>query len=124
MAYVMVKKEECIMILAFIPIVGSIFDFLLGNIINLAGGIGAIFMAMIIWLTKKYLVPFLKVESRRRYAAYIAAIADEVTDELRQLYPNKPWIGYLDEAVDKIIDICDVDPDIAKRAASAAFSRK
>ncbi len=112
------------MIMAFIPIVGSVFDFIVGNIINLAGGVGAVFMAMIIWLTKKYLVPFVRVESRRRYAAYIAAIADEVTDELRQLYPNKSWTNYLDEAVDKIIDICDVKSDIAKRAASAAFSRK
>ncbi|MEE8417443.1 MAG: hypothetical protein V3S06_02155, partial [candidate division Zixibacteria bacterium] len=71
------------MIVAIIPIIGSIFDFVAGNIINLAGGLGAIGMIVITWATKKYLVPFLKVEGRRRYATYIAAIADEVTDELR-----------------------------------------
>jgi hypothetical protein len=70
------------------------------------------------------LVPLLRIESNRRYAAYIAVIADEVTDELRARYPDKTWLKYLDEAVDKIIEICDIDPEIARRAALAALARK
>jgi len=112
------------MYLTLIPILGDILQFLAGNVIELVGGLGTLFMAAVAWLAKKYLVPWLKIDSRRRYAAYIAAIADDVTDELRQRYPGKTWAVYLDEAVDKIIDICNINPDIARRAALAALARK
>ncbi len=112
------------MLLFSIPIIGSILEFLAGNIIELAGGIGALLMTCLAWLAKKYLVPLLKTEQRRRYAEFIAAIADEVTDELRQKYPGKSWAVYIDEAVDKIIEVCKIDPEIARRAAMAAISRK
>jgi len=112
------------MIVAFIPIISSLFEFVTGNIINLVGGLGAIIMIVTTWIAKKYLIPFIKVEGRRRYAAYIAAIADEVTDELRLKYPDKSWVVYLDEAVDKIIKICDIKPEVARRAASASISRR
>jgi len=112
------------MIVAFIPIISSLIDFITGNIIDLVGGMGAIIMIVATWIAKKYLIPFLKVESRRRYAAYIAAIADEVTDELKLKYPDKSWAVYLDEAVDKIIKICNINPEVARRAASASISRR
>jgi hypothetical protein len=112
------------MMIAFIPVISSIFEFITGNLINLIGGAGALVMIVAAWVAKKHLIPFLAVESRRRYAEYIAAIADEVTDELRLKYPNKPWVAYLDEAVDKIIKICDINPEIARRAATASISRK
>ncbi|RKX23228.1 MAG: hypothetical protein DRP51_00980 [Candidatus Zixiibacteriota bacterium] len=112
------------MIVAFIPVLSSLFEFITGNIIDLVGGLGAIIMITAAWVARKYLVPFLKVESRRRYAAYIAAIADEVTDELRLKYPDKSWAVYLDEAVDKIIRICDISPEVARRAAAASISRR
>jgi len=112
------------MILAFIPILSSLVDFITGNIIELAGGLGAIVMTVIAWAVRKYLVPLLETERRRRYAQYIAIIADEVTDELRQKYPGKSWAIYIDEAVDRIIEICKIGPDIARRAALASFARK
>ncbi|MCP4703146.1 MAG: hypothetical protein GY865_00930 [candidate division Zixibacteria bacterium] len=112
------------MIVAMIPIISSLFDFITGNIVNLAGGMGAIIMIVITWFAKKYLLPFLKIEGRRRYATYIASIADEVTDELRLKYPDKSWTVYLDEAVDKIIKICDIKPEVARRALSASISRR
>lgn len=112
------------MILAFIPIISSLFEFITGNILDLVGGMGAIIMIVASWFAKKYLIPFLRVEGRRRYAAYIAAIADEVTDELRLKYPDKSWTIYLDEAVDKIIKICDISPEVARRAVSASLSRR
>ena len=112
------------MTLALIPILSSVLEFIADNIINLAGGVGALFMVILAYLARTYLVPFLKLEHRRRYAVYIATIADEVTDDLVRRYPDRHWLKYLDQAVDKIIEICNIDRDIAERAASAALSRK
>ena len=80
--------------------------------------------ALVTWFAKKYLVPWLQVERRRRYAEYIAVMADEITDDLIQRYPDNSWMKKLDEAVDKLIAICGIDPEIARRAVSAALSRK
>lgn len=110
--------------IAIIPIVGSIFDFIVNNFLTIVGGTGTVLLAVIGWVTKKYLVPYLKVESRRKYAKYIALIADEITDELRAKYPNQSWAKYIDEAVDKIIKICGIDTEIARRAVMAAINRK
>lgn len=112
------------MIIAFIPIISSLFEFVARNMIDLVGGMGAIIMIVVAWVTKKYLVPLLKVESRRRYAIYIAAIADEITDELRLKYPDKSWAVYFDEAVDKIIKICKIKSEVARRATRASISRR
>ncbi len=112
------------MYIATIPFFGSVFDFIINNIAGLAGGTGAVFLALVAWFAKKYLVPFLQLENKRRYARYIAAIADEVTDDLVRRYPDESWVKYIDEAVDKIIDICKIDAEVAQRAVSAAMSRK
>nr|MBN2276850.1 hypothetical protein [candidate division Zixibacteria bacterium] len=110
--------------IAVIPVLGSILEFITNNIIGLMGGLGTVIMTVIVWFAKKYLVPFLEIESRRRYAGYIAAIADEITDDLVRKYPGEEWIKYFDEAVDKIIDICAIDIEVARRAVSAALARK
>ena len=110
--------------IAVIPVLGSILEFVFNNLINIAGGIGAVFMTLLIWFAKKYLAPFLEVEKRRRYAKFIATIADEVTDDLVRRYPNDSWAKFFDQAVDKIIEICHIDSEVARRAASAAMSRK
>ncbi|MEW5923767.1 MAG: hypothetical protein AB1746_07255 [Candidatus Zixiibacteriota bacterium] len=102
----------------------AFIDFVMNNIPGLAGGLGAVFLALITWLARKYLVPFLAVEKRRRYAGYISCIADEITDDLVRRYPDKEWIVYFDEAVDKVIEICNIDTEVAQRAVSAALSRK
>ncbi|MEW6015704.1 MAG: hypothetical protein AB1690_10310 [Candidatus Zixiibacteriota bacterium] len=112
------------MFIITIPILGSLWDFLLQNIFTLLGGLGTIFMALVVWFARKYLAPYLQVESRRRYAEYIAAIADEVTDDLVRKYPNNEWVKRIDEAVDKIIEICGIDSEVARRATSAALARK
>jgi hypothetical protein len=112
------------MILLAIPIIGSILDFLASNILGLAGGIGTVFLTLAAWMAKKHLVPFLVVEKRMRFAKYIACIADEITDDLVRKYPDKEWIVYFDEAVDKIIAVCGIDTDVAGRAISAALARK
>ena len=86
--------------------------------------LGSVAMLLIGYLARKYIIPFLKVGKRRRYAEYIALIADEVTDELRAKYPDVHWVRYLDEAVDQLAAICEVSTDIARRAVIASTGRK
>ena len=105
-------------------ILGSIFDFVSRNLLDLAGGVWAAIGFVIAYLAKKYLVPLLKIERHRRYARWIAAIADELTDDLRIKYPGNDWIKKLDEAVDRIMEICGIEKEIAARAIQAAVSRK
>jgi hypothetical protein len=107
-----------------IPILGSVLDFIINNLLTLAGGVSTIFMALVVWFAKTYLAPYLKVESRRRYAEYIAVMADEITDDLVRRYPDNAWMKRLDEAVDKLIEVCGIDSEVAARAVSAALSRK
>ena len=86
--------------------------------------LGSVAMLLAGWAANKYVIPFLKVGKRQQYAQFIATIADEVTDDLRNKYPDKKWLEYLDEAVDRLIAICGVSPEIARRAISAAAARK
>lgn len=102
----------------------AVVDFVSNHLLGLAGGIWAVVGLLITYLAKKYLVPFLQVEKRRRYAVWIAAIADEITDDLRLQFPGEKWIERLDEAVDQIMEICGIEKDIAQRAIRAAAARK
>lgn len=102
----------------------SIVSHIINHLPALIDIFGAIFMALIVWFARQYLAPYFKVERSRRYAEYIAAIADDVTDDLVCSYPDKEWVKRLDEAVDKIMAVCGVEGEIARRVASAALSRK
>ncbi len=88
------------------------------------GIVASLVLMMLGALTKAYLVPFLKAGKRERYARYIAIIADELTDDLRARYPEKEWLRHLDEAIDRIIDICGISTEVAQRAVRAAAARK
>jgi hypothetical protein len=92
-----------------------------GSIFNLLGSIGILLVGH---LANKYVIPFLKIGKRKQYAQYIAAIANEVTDDLQSKYPEKEWLKHLDEAVDSLISICDISPEIARRAINAVVGRK
>ena len=97
------------------------------EIISGNGALGLLASVVVIvttWLANKYVIPFLQVGRRQRYAALIATLADEVTDELRQQYPQKQWLLHLDEAVDRLIDILGLDQAIAQRAVRAAAARR
>lgn len=88
------------------------------------GFIGTVGLALVTYLTKNFLVPYLKTGNRARYAQYISAIADDLTDDLKARYPKNEWLEHLDEAVDRIIEVCEISPEIARRAARAAAARK
>jgi len=86
--------------------------------------LGSVALLLAGHIANKYVIPFLKVGKRQQYAQFIATIADEVTDDLRNKYPNKSWLKHIDEAVDSLIAICGITPEIARRAIRAAAARK
>ncbi len=98
-------------------------DTLLANDLWL-GMLGSVGLMAAGYVVRKYLIPFLSVGKRRKYAEYIGGIADELTDELRARYPEKEWLTHLDEATDQLIRICGVSAEISRRAVLAASARK
>ncbi len=88
------------------------------------GLLGTIGLTLATYLANRYVIPFLKVGRRQKYAGYIATIADELTDELCLKYPDKKWLSHLDEAVDGLMAICGVSLEIARRAIRASAARK
>ncbi len=88
------------------------------------GLLGSVALLAATYLANRYIIPFLKVGKRQKLAEFVAAIADDVTDELRQKYPNNEWLKHLDEAIENLIAICGVTPDIAERAVNASAARK
>ena len=88
------------------------------------GLLGSLGLMLASYLAKRYVIPFLQVGRRQRYAEYIATIADEIIDELRLKYPDRTWLQHLDEAIDTLADICGISSDIATRAIQASAARK
>jgi len=76
------------------------------------------------WLTEKHLIPLLKTERKHSVARYVLLLADEVTDWLCVKYPTKKWAEWLDEAIDKVMDVAGVKREVADRAVRAAILRK
>ncbi len=99
-------------------------EMLLTNAFAWTGAVGSVILLLVGYFARKYLVPYLVLARRREYARWIAAIADEVTDDLRARYPESEWLKHLDDAIDKIIQVCEISPEIARRAANAALARK
>jgi hypothetical protein len=86
--------------------------------------LGALLLLFIAWGVKRYLIPFLDTEQKRKVAEYVLLIADEVTDQLVAKYPQNELLRWLDQAVDKIMEITGVSKEVATRAAQAALARK
>jgi len=97
---------------------------ILTNALAWTGLVGSVILLVVGRLTKKYLLPYLVIGRRREYARWIALIADEVTDDLRARYPENEWLKHLDEAVDKVIELCQISAQVARRATNAALARK
>lgn len=91
---------------------------------NSSAALGAVMLLIVVWLARTYLVPFLNTELKRRMAQYVLLIADEVTDQLLAKYPQNELLKWLDQAIDKIIEITGVSREVATRAAQAALARK
>jgi hypothetical protein len=94
------------------------------NVITIENGfIGALF-ALIVWAAKQYLVPYLMAGKRLRYAEWIARLADDITDDLIKKHPGNDWISFANDAVDKLMDICGIEKEVADRAVNASIERK
>jgi hypothetical protein len=91
---------------------------------NTFEALGAILLLLLGWAVKNYLVPYLNTELKKKMAEYILLIADEVTDQLVAKYPKNELLKWLDQAVDKIMEITGVSEEVATRAAQAALARK
>jgi hypothetical protein len=105
----------------FMSIFSTFGDWLTSSSFHALGGILLLFLG---WAIKKYLIPFLDTELKRKMAEYVLLIADEVTDQLVAKYPQNELFKWLDQAVDKIIEITGVSREVATRAAQAALARK
>lgn len=107
-------------------------DFLGINIIDLLGGVTVIVTTVLGYVIKKYVIPWLRVETRRRYAEYLAHLADEFTDDMVINHPNT-WWEEVDKAVDFVMERLGIAKEtgkrlsnevIAKRVVTASLSRK
>lgn len=88
------------------------------------GLLGSVGLTLAGYVAQRYVIPFLKIGKRQKYAELISRLADELTDELKVKYPENQWLSRLDEAVDKLIALLGIDPSIARRAINAAAGRK
>ena len=91
---------------------------------NTLQALGAILLLLLGWAVKGYLVPYLNTRLKKKVAEYILLIADEVTDQLVAKYPKNEVLKWLNEAVDKIMEITGASEEVATRAAQAALARK
>jgi hypothetical protein len=86
---------------------------------NTLEALGAILLLLLGWVAKHYLIPYLNTELKKKMAEYVLLIADEVTDQLVAKYPQNELLKWLDQAVDKIMEITGVSKEVATRAAQA-----
>jgi len=99
-------------------------EFLFSKAGSLAGLLGSVAMMFAGYLANQFVIPFLRVGRRQKYASLIATLADEITDELCAAHPKKDWLNYVDTAVDTLIRICEIPDEVARRAVRAALARK
>lgn len=90
--------------------------------------IGGIPLILLIlgYLAGRYLKPWVHESSERLARAQeIALIADRITDEMLVMYPDQPWVDWIDKAVDKLIKACDLqDADLARREIMSQIAKK
>jgi hypothetical protein len=96
-------------------------DWIAANTLQTLGGLLILLLG---WAVKKYLIPFLNTELKKRLAEYVLIIADDVTDQLVARYPKNEVLRWLDLAIDKIMDVTGVSKEVATRAAQAALARR
>jgi hypothetical protein len=92
--------------------------------LSLKSGVFALLGVIVAWLGKTYLAPLLEVEKHRRYAQWIAQLADEITDDLVRRYPANRFLEFVDQAVDKLMEVCNIEREVARRAINSALQKK
>jgi len=102
-----------------IDIVGPVWSFILEHGLAMLGGIWSIVGVVVVWIAKKYLVPWLKVDERKKYATYIVQIADEMIEAAMAKWPGEKWLGRVDEIIEELAKVCDISLEAAKRVVNA-----
>jgi len=90
-------------------------------------GLLGLFLILLGWAVKKYLVPWLGQGFKLAIAKQIIVIADDVTDYFVQKYPDSKPAEWIDKAIDKIREIIgpkQISKNVAKRAVAGALERK
>jgi hypothetical protein len=107
----------------------------MGTVLTILGGIGVLAGVLVWtakWAFKKYVLPAIKTREQKDLAENIAQVADDVTDNLKEMFPDAKWDDILDKAVDEIKQVIHdkevpertVKTSVLKRAAVAAIARK
>jgi len=99
---------------------------MIGNILwkVVTPGLLGLFLLILGYIAKKWLVPWLGSGIRLNIARHLLIVADDITDYYRALYPDKEWIEWFDEAVDKLIEVVGVKREIAQRVTRDTITRK
>ncbi len=110
-------------------IVFSVFDIFSAPVKWIFNSVENVFFSALIallgYIAKKYLLPWLDTTFKKKAAEYILIIADDITDELVIKYPEKEIWKFLDQAVDKLMKVCGIkEREVAERAIRASMSRK
>jgi hypothetical protein len=92
---------------------------------DVLGALASLVLVLVAYFTKKYLVPMLNTDGKKKMAEYALILADDITDQLRARYPDKPLIELLNRIIDTIMESCGItNRETAKRIAEAALERR
>jgi len=100
---------------------GGIFDFVAHPVDS---SIAMLALLLVGWACRRWLMPFLDTALKNKVAEYALLIADDVTDDMVARYPDNKFWDIIDKSVDKIMEICGVSEETAKRVAGASLKRK
>jgi hypothetical protein len=84
----------------------------------------ALILLVMGWVVKQYLIPWLNTDQKRKYAELVCQLADEVTDDLVDQHPNEKWDDYLNDGVDKLMELLGIPKRIPEGPAGAKVKRK
>lgn len=107
----------------------------MGMILGILGGIGVLFTVGIwfaYWAFKKWVLPLIKTQEQKDIAMNIVTVADDITDNLVEMFPDAKWDDHLDKLVDKLrkaiankdVPKSKISCDVAERAIRASLQRK
>lgn len=83
------------------------------------GGVWSVIGVVVVWLAKKYLVGWLKVDKRKKYATYVVQIADEMIEAAMAKWPDEKWLAQVDKIIEDLADVCEISLEAAKRVVDS-----
>jgi hypothetical protein len=107
----------------------------MGMALTILGGIGVLFTVGVwfaYWAFKKWVLPLIKTQEQKDIAMNIVTVADDITDNLVEMFPDDKWDNHLDGLVDKLrkaiankdVPKSKISISVAERAIRASLQRK